>query len=187
MAESYFDLLTEQSGIPAKPFDPVGELKRLRQRLTLRMQVSEPPEIEIPAVVSPSMGKPTDSDTLETVVKTVRQLKKTLTTRQRSRFRRRLLHPVFVPRKQSLDTPRHIPEVVTQYLTDPQADTLEIMSAGLTAFGIMGIIFSALSFYRGWEGDFSLGSLLCFSGLTIMTIGLAGRFLASRTIPLRHS
>jgi len=43
MAESYFELLTEQQGLPAKPFDPLEELRLLRRKLDLRLQKSEPP------------------------------------------------------------------------------------------------------------------------------------------------
>jgi len=41
MAGSYFEMLTEQQGIPAKPFDPVEELKRLRRELALRTRISK--------------------------------------------------------------------------------------------------------------------------------------------------
>jgi len=47
MAGSYFELLTEQEGLPTKPFDPVEELKRLRRELTLRSHLHEPPAEEV--------------------------------------------------------------------------------------------------------------------------------------------
>jgi len=57
---------------------------------------------------------------------------------------------------------------------------METVNATLTALGIVGIVFGMLSFYRGWEGDLSLGSLVCTSGAAIVAIGISGRCLASR-------
>jgi len=55
MAGSYFDMLTEQQGIPAKPFDPVEELKRLRRELALRVQTPDNPPTETVADPPPSL------------------------------------------------------------------------------------------------------------------------------------
>ena len=177
MAESYFELLTEQEGIPAKSFDPVGELKCLRRRLALRMHTPESVEIEEKNVVSLPQ---TESISFETVVKKVGDMKKMLALWQRSRFRRR------TPRTNMFrgNRPcrkRQIPSVVMQYLTAPQEGTLETVNAGLTALGVVGITFGVLSFFRGWESDFSLGFLVSLSGLAIIAIGLGGRVLASRS------
>ena len=57
---------------------------------------------------------------------------------------------------------------------------MEMVNATLTALGVVGIVFGISSFYRGWEGDLSLGSLVCTSGMAIVAIGIGGRCLASR-------
>ena len=174
---SYFELLTEQEGIPAKPFDPVGELKCLRRRLALRMHTAEPLEIKMQNVVPIPQ---TESISLETVVKKVGDVKKMLLLWQRSRCRRRSPRTnMFRGNRQYRK--RQIPSVVSQYFTAPQEGTLETINAGLTALGIVGVTFGVLSFFRGWESDLSLGFLVSLSGLAVIAIGLGGRLLASRS------
>jgi len=187
MAESYFELLIGQEGIPAKPFDPVRELKRLRRRLALRMQQQTyaPPEIEpadtIPLSLPVEMTvKASEPASLEMVAKKVDSIKKTLTFWQRSRFRRKSPRTALFRGNRQFWCKKRIPSVVTQYLTAPQEGMLETINAGLTALGVVGVIFGVLNFFRGWEGDLSLGFLVSVSGLAVIGIGLSGRFLASR-------
>ena len=186
MAESYVDLLTEQEGIPAKPFDPVWELKRLRQRLALRMQMVQSPkeddvipfriEITEKETVLPEIA---GSVSLEAVVKKVGHMKKTLACWQFARLRKRSRRAGMFRGNRPLWNRRRVSLVVNQYLVPPPHGSLETVNAALTTLGIIGIVFGVLSFIRGWESDLSLGSLVCVSGLSVMTIGLAGRFLAS--------
>jgi len=198
MAGSYFELLTEQEGMPAKPFDPVGELKRLRRRLALRMiQVSEPQE---KASLSPCQWESETKDTvtvcshlskiadqapthasLEMVVKKVGSIKKTLVLWQRSRSRRKSPRTALFRGNRQFWCNRRIPAVVSQYLTAPKEGMLETVNAGLTVLGVVGIVFGVLNFLKGWENDLSLGWLVSVSGLAVITIGLSGRFLASRS------
>lgn len=203
MAESYFELLTGQQRLPAKPFDPVGELKRLRRSLALRIQnpnlpqehaaFSDSAEIE-PDIIypfsppdgtsPPTEPRPFESVSLEAVVKNVSSIKNTLTIWQRSRARTKSPHKdIFRGKRPELRTrfgkTKQIPTVVSQYLSAPQEGTLEMINAGLMALGIIGVVFGLASFFRGWESDLSLGFIVCLSGAAITTVGLGGRFLAA--------
>ena len=178
VAESYFELLTEQEGIPVKTFDPVGELKCLRRKLAQRMQTLEPPENEKKPEIIPLIQM--ESISLETVTTKVSEMKKTLLHWQRSRFRQRSLRSNMF-RGDRRWCKRQIPSVVTQYLAAPQEKTLETLNAGLTALGVIGITFGILSVFRGWESDFSLGFLVSLSGLAVIAIGFGGRILATRS------
>lgn len=180
MAESYFELLTEQSGMPAKPFDPVGELKRLRRGLAIRMQSEEPPKAETNLVIPTPAAEKSEPSALEAMVNTVGIMQKKLAVRQRYRFRRTLPRTVLLHGNRHFGKRKPIPDVVAEYLMEPQGGKLEILNAGLTALGIIGIAFGVLSFCRGWESDLSLGTLVCVSGFSIIGIGLGGRLLASR-------
>jgi hypothetical protein len=195
VTESYFELLTEQQGMPAKSFDPLEELRRLRRQLTLRIQSLEPPEkishlsfqTEIAFQEEVGIREPFDPEpiSLETVVKQVgsikKTLKKTLSIWQRSRSRSRLLRDGIFRARQKFASRRYVPTVIV-----PDSDlrgerTLERVSVGLTALGAIGVIFGTLSFYRGWENDLSLGTLVCVSGAAIIAVGLVGHILAPRS------
>ena len=186
MAESYFELLTEQQGVPAKSFDPVEELRRLRRQLTLRIQSLESPE-ENPPLSSHNFQeeigiyKPFDPEpvSLETVVKQVGSMKQTLTIWQRSRSRSISPRDGIFRARSMFPSQRYLPPV-----SDPDSDprderTLEKVNVGLTALGAIGVVFGTLSFYRGWESDLSLGTLVCVSGSAIIAVGLVGHVLAS--------
>ena len=205
MAESYFEMLTEQHGIPAKPFDPVEELKRLRRGLTLRMQMSksaadeiaEPPTSCVenaPEIIdtketvsSPSYeAAPPEAEPIpqESVSEKIDKMKTSLVIWQRSRIHTRSArNDIFRGNSlrigRNLRVKRHEPLVVSQYLTTPQEGTLETINAGLMALGIVSIVFGVLCFYRGLESDLSIGSLVCATGAAIVLIGLGGRFLVS--------
>jgi hypothetical protein len=174
MAGYYFELLTEQEGIPAKPFDPVGELKRLRRRLALRLQDSRTP-VEYATLPMP------ETISLEAVVKKVSGMKKTLAIWQRSRSRARQPHCDIFRGNWKVGNARQVPSVIIQYLNSSKEGPLETVNAGLTALGVVGIVFGALSLFYGWESGLSLGSLVCISGTTIIAIGLTGRILASHS------
>ena len=187
VAESYFELLTEQDGLPAKPFDPVEELKRLRRRLALRIQPHQLPEQkdnlpfllpEMEARVLP-LPPQTEPFALEMVVEKVGKIKKTLAIWQQSRLSRRTPLAIFRGNRQFWCKKR-FPSVVEQYLTDPQEGTLETINAALTALGIIGVVFGLLSFSHGWASGLSFGLQVSLSGLTVIAIGLGGRFLISR-------
>ena len=199
MADSYFELLTGQQGLPAKPFDPIGELQRLRRRLALRIQNFEPPEKSIPfsfrtenntdeiPLLSPYNPMPSEVEpppietvSLESVVKQVGNMKRTLTLWQRSRSRASVPHADIFRGNRHWANKKRIPSVATRCLTVPQEGTLEMVNAGLTALGIVGVVFGLLSVFRGWESDLSLGTMVCLSGAATITIGLGGRFLALR-------
>ena len=199
MAGSYFELLTEQEGLPTKPFDPVEELKRLRRELTLRSHLYEPPDVEviepstvqvetvqiavIQANVAPQNAVPPTAEpiSLGSVIQKAGEKKKTLAILQRSRLhthpsRKDMFRGSRKPRYQ-----RQAPSVVARYLTTPQEGTLESVNAGLMSLGIIGVIFGVLCVFRGLESDLTIGSLVCATGAAIIAIGLGGRFLASRS------
>jgi len=198
MAGSYFDMLTGQQGMPAKPFDPVEELKRLRRGLTLRMQTSDEPEtvadpppllvgMETKNTVSPPLcgTAPPEAEpvSLETVIEKAGEIKKTLAVWRRSRLHTGSVRRDLFRGSRTHRSKRKKPSSVAQYLmnlTDPKEGTLETVNAGLIALGIVGVIFGVLSFFRGLESDLSLGSLVCATGAAIVVIGLGGRLLASR-------
>ena len=194
--ESYFELLTEQQGLPASPFDPVRELKRLRRRLALRIEHPETPgethlplfqeEIEI-SHASPQFVSPKNDECLpepvstEAILKKVGGMKKTLAIWQRSRLRVRQPRNDLFRGHRKLWNQKRVSSVIAHYLDTSQESTLERVNAGLLALGVIGIVFGVLSFLRGWESDLSLGSLVCVSGAAIVAIGFGGRFLASQT------
>ena len=202
MAESYFDLLTEQEGIPAKPFSPAEELRRLRRGLTLRLQVTgqptekitDPPPNKACIVgkepVSPSpppQSVPTETEqvSLESVIKKTGEMKKALAIWQRSRLRTQsprndIFRGTVFRKKRKTRNKKQKNSFVGQFLTTPQEGILETINAGLMALGIVGVIFGVLSFFRGTESDLSIGSLVCTTGAAIVVIGLGGRLLALR-------
>ena len=185
-----------------KPFDPVEEVRLLRRRLALRMQTCEQPdglpivqpEIETLKVASPSLLQ-TEPFSLEKIVAKVRETKKALAVWQRFQLRRKT-PPITVFRGPIFRAPifhgdwqfrreKRSPSVATHSLTTPHLmtpceGTLETINAGLTALGIVGIVFGILSFSQGWTNDLSLGLQVSLSGLTVMVVGLSGRFLSSR-------
>ena len=191
-------MLTEQQGIPAKPFDPVEELKRLRRGLMLRMQTSDEPEttakpsrLQAEIVTKNTVSLPpretappeTEPVSLETVVEKAGEIKKTLAIWQRSRLRTRSARGDLFRGNRTPRSKRKHPSVAAQYLINlaaPKEGTLETVSAGLMALGIVGVIFGILSFFRGLESDLSLSPLVGVTGAAIVVIGLGGRLLASR-------
>ena len=196
MAESYFDLLTEQEGMPAKPFDPVEELKRLRRGLMLRLQISKTPEEEIAdplllqaentakEIVTASPSKNVTPETepvsLESVLHKAGKIKKMLAFWQRSRLRAKTVRKDMFRGIQKPRSEREKTMLVDAYLTASPEGTLETVNAGLMALGIIGVVFGVLCFFRGLESDLSIGSVVCATGAAIVVIGLGGRFLASR-------
>ena len=201
MAGSYFELLTEQEGIPTKPFSPVEELQRLRRGLTLRLQTagqaaeqtSEPTprqtEIETKEPILSSTPAPASSETesvsLEAVMKKTGEMKKTLAIWQRSRLRTKtprndIFRGSAFRKERKSRNKKQKTTGIAQFLTTPQEATLETVNAGLMALGIVGVIFGVLSFFRGMESDLTIGSLVCTTGAAIVVIGLGGRLLASR-------
>jgi len=197
--ESYFELLTEQQGLPASPFDPVRELKRLRRRLALRIEHPEIPrethlplfqeEIEtshdspysVPKFVSPKNEYLPEPVSTEAILKKVGGMKQTLAIWQRSRLRVRQPRNDLFRGHRKLWNQKRVSCAIAQYLNTPQEGALERVNAGLLALGVIGVVFGVLSFLRGWESDLSLGSLVCVSGAAIVAIGFGGRFLASQT------
>ena len=213
MAESYFELLTEQQGIPAKPFNPVEELKRLRRELALRTRtfeltaekITDPcpvqtnivqTETEIDAkdaVLLPTRKtapSETEPASLESITKKADDMKRTLAIWQRSRKRTKPVRSdifrgnVFQKSRKSRNK-RNNSSLIIRFLTTPQEKTLQTVNAGLIALGIVGVIFGVLSFFRGLESDLSIGTLVCVTGATVVAIGLGGRLLAARNDFLR--
>ena len=200
-------MLTEQDGIPAKPFNPVEELKRLRRKLALRLQVSEsapekvidppPPQSEIcpaeietkNAVIIPfakTVSPETALVSLESVMEKTGNMKKTLAVWQRSRIRTKpspndIFRGNLYRGGQKFWNKKQSSSGITQCLTTPREETLEVVNAGLVALGTIGVVFGALCFWRGMESDLSFGSLVCATGAVVVLIGLGGRFLASRS------
>jgi len=185
VAESYFELLTEQQGIPAKPFDPLEELRRLRQRLALRIQRLEFPEEISRSPFQEGIGfnNPRESEpvSLETVVKQVGTINKTLAVWQRSRSRTRSPRDDMFRARHKLPSRRYVPAVVVPPADLREERTLENVNVGLTALGMIGVVFGILSFCRGWESDLSLGTLVCASGSAMIAISFAGYVLASHS------
>ena len=177
VASSYFELLTEQQGLPVKPFEPLEELRRLRQRLAVRMQQNgfrgemNTATTNVPGAEPVSLGA---------VVQQVNHIKKSLAVLHRSRIHTKPPHMGIFRNGRKLENARQMPTAIPQYAEMPKGGMMEAVNATLTAMGIIGIVFGILSFYRGWEGDLSLGSLVCTSGAAIVAIGISGRCLASR-------
>ena len=206
MAESYFELLTEHDGLPAKPFDPVEELKRLRRMLMLRLQdsvppaesvadvipisikvvpVEENPDVSVP-LLPETIGSPsTESVSLESIIDKASDIKKTLTLWQRSRFRAQpersamFRGNAYRVKRKPESAPRQ--SAVVTSLTAPREETLATVNAGLVALGIIGVVFGVLTFFQGLESNLSAGLLVCATGVTITVIGLGGRLLAARS------
>jgi len=190
MAESYFELLTEQEGLPTKSFDPVEELKRLRRELTLRSDLYEPPPERVatppeaePIALEPARqmtGQKTGQETKHETGQKIGEMKRTMTVFQRSRLR---THPSRKDMFRGSRKPRYqqqAPSVVARYLTTPQEGTLESVNAGLMSLGVIAVIFGFLCLLRGLESDLTIGTLVCATGAAIVAIGIGGRFLASR-------
>jgi len=175
---SYFELLTEQQGLPVKPFDPLEELRRLREGLAARMQPTEVREeirFKTPDIL---YNEPVSFDA---VVNQVDRIKKSLTVLHRSRIHDRPTHRGIFRNVRKLERQKQTPKIIPRCTETHQGGTMETVNAVLTALGIVGIVFGILSFYRGWESDLSLGSLVCTSGAAIVAIGISGRCLASRS------
>jgi len=204
--DSYFELLTGQQGFPAKTFDPLEELKRLRRGLALRLQNLElpvkdtvqenilafPAEIErkdaVPlllhdSVLSESEPLPMEPVSVESVVQKADDIKNTLTIWQRSRCRAKAPPIAIFRGDQKLWDRRRVTSVVAQYMAVPQEGILEKVNAGLTALGVVGVIFGFLNVFPGCESGLSFGATICCSGASIIAIGLGGNFLASRVCP----
>lgn len=174
---SYFELLIEQQGFPAKPFDPLEELRRMRQRLAARMQQTDVRE----EINTDTTNVPfTEQASLGAVAEQVGRIKKSLAILHRSRIPAKPPHFGISRNGRKWENKRQKPTLVPQYTETQPGGTLETVSASLTALGIVGIVFGILSFYRGWESDLSLGFLVCTSGAAIVAIGISGRCLASR-------
>jgi len=184
MAESYFELLTEQRGLPVKPFDPLEELRCLRRRLALRIQnlefTGESDLLPLRDELGTKKAPTPEPISLETVVNQVSAMKKTLVIWQRSRFRAKQPRGNIFRSHQRVLNKKRGSAMLAQYLDTPREGVLETLHAGLMALGVIGVVFGALSYYRGWESDLSLGSLVCASGATVVAIGTAGLLFASR-------
>jgi hypothetical protein len=196
VAVPYFDLLTEQRGLPVKPFDPLEELRCLRRRLALRLHNLEFTGLEFTEEtgfpltqeeLSTGEAPVPEPVSLEMVVNQVsamkKTMKKTLAIWQRSRFRAKQPRRSIFRSHQRMLNKRRVSTMLAQYLDTPQKGMLEMLHAGLTALGVIGVVFGFLSYYRGWESGLSLGSLVCASGATVVAIGTAGLFLASWADP----
>ena len=183
MAESYFELLTEQQGLPAKPFEPLEELRRLRQQLALRIQRLEAPEEIVWHPFQKEIGTneslAPEPVALERVVKQIGDMKKTLAAWHRSRVRTRMPRDGMFRARPMFPSRRYVPAAAVSSSELRREGILENVNAGLTALGVIGVVFGTLSFYRGWENDLSLGTLVCASGSAIIAIGLVGHLLAS--------
>ena len=198
MADSYFDLLTHQQELPAKPFDPLEELKLLRRKLALRMQTGHPSNEPVPPCAVASSLCDAENVSLETIVDKVQSIEATLSvwhcSRKRSRVGTKLQrnnlyrsiqrrgNPLRINRQHTEQ--KHACLTVAQHLEVPASGILrvghlEAINAGLTSLGMIGAVFGLFSFFRGWEGDLPLGSWVCASGATIILVGLTGRLLAS--------
>jgi len=177
VASSYFELLTEQQGLPVKPFDPLEELRRLRQRLAARMQQTNIREEVSTETTNVSYTEPVS---LGTVVERVDHIKKSLSVLHRSRSPMKPPHLGIFRSGRKWENQRQKSTVVPEYTETSQGGIMEMVNATLTALGMVGIVFGISSFYRGWESDLSLGSLVCTSGMAIVAIGIGGRCLASR-------
>ena len=184
MAESYFDLLTTRQGLPAKPFDPLEELRLLRRKLTERLQTLEPPmkpplAETVETALSPHhKAEPVSLEVVankeEDIERTVeRTLGETITLPLPLVEETNKSRPVPLEAETQRGDMR--PRIVKSHTTGQILDTL---NGSLITLGIIGIVFGMLSFFRGWEGDLPLGSLISVSGLAIVVIGLGGRFLA---------
>ena len=205
MAESYFDMLIEQQEVPARSFDPVEELKRLRRELALRTQISAQeveqstyvppaqehielnrtriiPQASLPLPQEKALPSETEITSLQSVMEKAEAMKKSLVIWQRSRqHARRERRDLFGGSRMAWYKKRVSLSPVTRFLTTPQEETLETLNAGLMALGIVALVFGVLSFFRGLESDLSIGSLVCATGAAIVIIGLGGRFLAMRS------
>ncbi|MCL2005788.1 MAG: hypothetical protein FWG73_06450 [Planctomycetaceae bacterium] len=193
MAESYFDWLTEQQGLPAKPFDALEELKQLRRKLAARIQTSEFSATDTPVLpakieTNDEPDTQTEDASLDSALNAVANMKQTLAACQQSSQRiKPQCSNLFRGRESQAEenadertqSPIVLPAAVSQELNVPQDSMLETINAGLMALGIIGVVFGLLSFYRGWESDLSFGTLASASGAAIVAVGFCGRLLAS--------
>jgi len=177
--ESFYELLADHRDIPVETFDPLMELKRLRRRLALRLQSAKQSEqfvsvepLPLPEEIDSQRVVSSEPVSYEAVTEKVDSMKRTLTIWQRSRLRARLLHQI-----------RQIPSMPSQCLNNSQERMLEMVNTGLTALGIIGVVFGTLSlgyhWSDHWKSDLSLGTLISVSGAAIIVIGIGGRLLAS--------
>jgi len=185
VAESYFELLTEQQGVPAKPFDPLEELRRLRQRLALRIQRLECPEETSRLPFQDEIGlndsRMPEPVSFEMVLKQVGSMKKTLASWQRSRSRTRPSRDGIFRARQKFSRQRYVPAVIVSSSGLHEERILEKVNIGLTALGMIGVVFGTLSFYRSWESDLSFGTLVCVSGSAMIAISFVGHLLTSHS------
>ena len=185
MAESYFELLTENRGFPAKTFEPLEELKRIRRGLALRLQNLEPAAQGAPLslaglVPHDTAFSPAEPTLLESVVEQVGGMKNTLAIWQRSRTRSKTTQSDIFRGDRKPASGGRFSLADAEHPAGSQEGMLDRVNAGLTALGVIGVVFGFLSFFRGWESDLSLGSMVCLSGASIVAIGLCGNFLAMR-------
>jgi hypothetical protein len=180
MAGSYFELITEQDGLPAETFDPIRELKRLRRSLDLRLQ--SPQVADVLRSAAEPTAKNADSAaageplTLESVAHQVATMKRTLSSMQHSRPKTKPNRTDLYRGKQKFRNKKDV-SVNSDQMGIPQ---LEITAMGLTALGLIGLVFGGLCLLRGWESDLSIGYPVSLSGLTIIAVGLGGRFFADQ-------
>ena len=191
MAESYFDLLTKRQELPAKPFDPLEELKLLRRRLAVRIQTVEPPmeAFEAKEIAPPPLNEafPCEKEpvSIEIIAEKVGDMEETLTLFNSHPPEEKHVAPQngegIIHTAERVENKRGVLLGVDQYLNIPQERLLVAFNVGLMALGVIGVVFGILSFSRGWEGDLPLGSWVSASGMAIIALGLGGRFLASHS------
>lgn len=204
MGDSYFELLTGQQGFPAKAFDPLEEIRRIRRNLDLRLKSVDIKHAELHTEVPSSVAShfvaesietiPLEPVAIETVTRHVAGMKRTLSMWQRSRSRsktspletyRGVQKRVTAPQKA---TEKNVHTAVEQYIaecfsnasSDLPQEVLEKLNAGFIVLGMVGIFFGSLVLLWGWSHDLSFGSTVCLSGASIVAVGLGGHFLASR-------
>ena len=187
MAESYFELLTKQQrdskqqGLPAKSFSPLEELRLLRRKLNVRLQTPELPveQFEIQEF-APSVPCESEPVSIEAVVEKVGEIEETLDLAHCPPAVSVIAPTLVQIENESRPLAKGPLAVAGRCLNVPQERLLSTLTIGLTALGIIGVVFGVLSFSRGWEGDLPLGSWVSASGAAIIALGVGGRFFATR-------
>ena len=181
MADSYFDLLTQQEGLPAKQFDPLEELKLLRRKLALRLHKFEPsPEVFAVKEVVPLTRVETGPVSLEAVVSQVESIEETLASLTTLRTQQEdhalpIVEGISRPEIPLVESHRNV-----NVSNDGMLPTLSTVNLGLIALGIVAVVFELLNFSWGLAGNLPFASWVSASGAAIIAIGLTGRIIASR-------
>jgi hypothetical protein len=166
-------------------FDPIQEVRHLRQELALRLaMLASKPSIEPKPEPTPDVHVtvPVSAESLNKQIQRTKRVLGFLQMPGKSRTSAALFkgRPQKTSQHSAVAEPQPISFVSQlQKHSESLLCRLERMNAGFTALGLVGIVFGVLCLVRGFDRDLSLGYPVCASGLTMILTGLGGYFLAS--------